>query len=326
MSARILVADDSVTIQKVVELTLSREDVELIQARSAEETIRKAQEAKPDLMLIDLSMPDKSGYEICATLRQNPLLKDVPIILLAGTFERFDEAEGYRAGANDFVSKPFDSQTLIGKVEQLLLAPPAPAAVPEPSPVPSPHEEIPLVLDSQEIVSEEIRIPTEAAHEGPRLEVLAEEPAAESIPTYELSLEEGEGLLMGEMVREEVQPAPPAEERELGVEEVTASLGIDDIPTPVLEQPEIEAAQEVQEVREAQAVPAGLQPFTIPAEMIDALAREVADRVASQIVQELKAELLDRVERVLWEVVPDLAEHLITQEIQRIRDVVEGKQ
>jgi CheY-like chemotaxis protein len=120
MGARILVADDSVTIQKVVELTFSKEDFVLVQARSGEEAIRKAMEIRPDLALVDLVMPDKNGYEVCAALRAEPTLRSVPIILLTGTFETFDKEQGLRAGANDFVTKPFESQVLISKVKQLL--------------------------------------------------------------------------------------------------------------------------------------------------------------------------------------------------------------
>ncbi|HEX9899410.1 MAG TPA: response regulator, partial [Candidatus Methylomirabilis sp.] len=69
MGARILVADDSVTIQKVVELTFSKEDFVLIPVRSGEEAIRKAKEVQPDLILLDLVMPDKNGYEVCTALR-----------------------------------------------------------------------------------------------------------------------------------------------------------------------------------------------------------------------------------------------------------------
>ncbi len=122
MGAQILVADDSVTIQKVVELTFSKEDFTLIQARSGEETLRKAKEVRPDLILLDLLMPDKDGYEVCAALRDEPTLHGVPIILLTGTFESFDRQRGAQVGANDFISKPFESQVLIGKVKQLLFA------------------------------------------------------------------------------------------------------------------------------------------------------------------------------------------------------------
>jgi CheY-like chemotaxis protein len=120
MAARILVADDSVTIQKVVELTFSKEDFVLVQARSGEEAIRRAKEERPDLVLLDLVMPDKNGYEVCAALRAEPMLRAVPIILLTGTFEAFDKDKGIQAGADDFVTKPFESQVLISKVKQLL--------------------------------------------------------------------------------------------------------------------------------------------------------------------------------------------------------------
>ncbi len=144
MTARILVADDSVTMQKVVELTFSKEDFVLIQARSGEEAIRTAKEVRPDLVLLDLVMPDKNGYEVCAALRAEPALRAVPIILLTGTFEHFDQEQGTRAGANDFVTKPFESQVLISKVKQLLFsktvemtAPVGPGKVPPPG-VPRP--------------------------------------------------------------------------------------------------------------------------------------------------------------------------------------------
>src|SRR5574341_1539287 len=145
MGARILVADDSVTIQKVVELTLSKEDFVLIPVRSGEEAIRKAKEVQPDLILLDLVMPDKNGYEVCTALRAEPVLRSVPIIMLTGTFEAFDKEQGLRAGANDFLTKPFESQTLISRVKQLLFArrvdlggPAAPAPAPPVPGAPAP--------------------------------------------------------------------------------------------------------------------------------------------------------------------------------------------
>ena len=146
MAARILVADDSVTIQKVVELTFSKEDFVLVQARSGEEAIRKAKEERPDLVLLDLVMPDKNGYEVCAAMRAEPMLRAVPIILLTGTFETFDKGKGVQAGANDFVTKPFESQVLISKVKQLLFTKTvdmAPAAGPAKSGKAVPPKEAP---------------------------------------------------------------------------------------------------------------------------------------------------------------------------------------
>jgi len=122
MTPRILVADDSVTIQKVVELTFSKEDFQIIRALNGAEAIAKAKESKPDIILLDVFMPEKNGYEVCESLREDPQLKEVPIILLVAAFEVFDQERGRRAGADDYVTKPFESKQLIAKVKQHLFA------------------------------------------------------------------------------------------------------------------------------------------------------------------------------------------------------------
>jgi CheY-like chemotaxis protein len=172
MGARILVADDSVTIQKVVELTFGKEDFALTQARSGGEAIQKAKEIRPDLVLLDLVMPDMNGYDVCAALRSDPTLRSVPIIFLAGAFESFDRQRGAQVGANDVVTKPFESQVLIGKVKQLLFArtiegsrapeakPAAEASGPRLAPpaagpvtVPRPPESVPVVSEPSKLPS-----------------------------------------------------------------------------------------------------------------------------------------------------------------------------
>jgi CheY-like chemotaxis protein len=130
MGAKILVADDSKTIQTTIRLIFSREDVELISAESGEEAIRKARELGPDLMLIDTAMPDTSGYEVCRALKADPTMRDVPVILLAGSFEEDSGSKGWAVEASDIVSKPFESQMLIAKVKQLLDALPVRLPVP----------------------------------------------------------------------------------------------------------------------------------------------------------------------------------------------------
>ena len=130
MGAKILVADDSKTIQTAIRLTFSREDVELIPAESGEEAIRKARELGPDLMLIDTVMSDTSGYEICRALKADPAMRDVPVILLASSFEEDSGSKGRAVEASDIVIKPFDSEMLIAKVKQHLDARPVRLSVP----------------------------------------------------------------------------------------------------------------------------------------------------------------------------------------------------
>lgn len=335
MEARILVADDSVTIQKVVELTFSKENFELIPARSGEEAIRKAKEMRPDLMLIDTVMPDKSGYEVCRILRADPLLKDVPVIFLPGTFEAFDRAEAIMVGANDFVTKPFESQVLISKVKQLLFAKRAAAVEAAPKP-PEPLKE--------EVTEAEFWQLLELAEEAPQG---AEEPKVEEpAPLQELALEEltsEEPLAALEIPPETLAPdmAQP--------EELFALEALEPSPTP----PEVPLLEEAPPVQEVVLPEAALQEpaASIVESAAEAVAERVAERLSREVVetaeraaaqlsqeavevtekvaeklrQEIVERLVERIERIVWEVIPDLAEVLIRKEIERIRAAVEGK-
>lgn len=135
MSKRLLLADDSVTIQKVIGITFANEDYQLDIVDNGDSALEHARDQRPDLVLADVYMPGKNGYELCAAIKQDSELAAVPVILLTGTFEPFDEDKARQAGADTWISKPFESQYLIDQVEELLArveaAPLAePAAVP----------------------------------------------------------------------------------------------------------------------------------------------------------------------------------------------------
>ena len=121
----ILLADDSITIQKVVELTFSEADYRVICVSTGGQALKKVAEVRPDIVLLDVIMPEKNGYEVCEQLKRNPSTRGIPVLLLTGTFEPFDKKRADAAGANGHVTKPFESQVLIGKVEELIAATPA---------------------------------------------------------------------------------------------------------------------------------------------------------------------------------------------------------
>jgi CheY-like chemotaxis protein len=138
MAKTLLLADDSVTIQKVVNISFASEDVTLVTVDNGDDAIERARETRPDLVLADVVMPGKSGYEVCEAIKADPDLAHIPVLLLTGTFEAFDEELAARAGAAGHVSKPFEAQTLVARVNELLAAtpPPPPAAAPaEPEPL-----------------------------------------------------------------------------------------------------------------------------------------------------------------------------------------------
>jgi CheY-like chemotaxis protein len=140
MKKKLLLADDSVTIQKVVQITFSHDDYDLTVVDNGDKAYEKARSQRPDLILADVFMPGKNGYELCAAIKNDPSLATVPVLLLTGTFEPFDEARARSAGADRWIAKPFESQTLIACVEELLsLAAQAPVM---PPPAPAPVEDV----------------------------------------------------------------------------------------------------------------------------------------------------------------------------------------
>ena len=131
---KLLLADDSVTIQKVVNLTFADEGVEVVTAGNGDAAMQMIIESRPDIVLADVNMPGLNGYQVCERLRQSDSTKDIPVLLLVGSFEPFDEDEAKRVGASGFITKPFQSiRLLISQVSELLemSAPEPPAAEPE---------------------------------------------------------------------------------------------------------------------------------------------------------------------------------------------------
>src|ERR1700756_3809664 len=142
MPKRILLADDSITIQKVVELTFSDGDYEVTAVNNGAKAIQRLAEMRPDIILSDFIMPEKNGYEVCEYVKSHPEYRKIPVILLTGTFEPFDPDRADKAGCDAVVTKPFESQSLIHKVEELIQQSQSSPAVEESEPVPA-HFEAP---------------------------------------------------------------------------------------------------------------------------------------------------------------------------------------
>ncbi|HVF28719.1 MAG TPA: response regulator [Pyrinomonadaceae bacterium] len=118
---KLLLADDSVTIQKVVSLTFSDEGFDVVTVGDGEGALRELEAEAPDIVLVDVFMPKLGGYEVCARIKADARFRHIPVMLLVGTFEPFDEAEARRIGADDVLTKPFQSiRNLVNKVGGLL--------------------------------------------------------------------------------------------------------------------------------------------------------------------------------------------------------------
>ncbi|HXV64571.1 MAG TPA: response regulator [Vicinamibacteria bacterium] len=150
MGHKILLADDSITIQKVIELTFSDEDFELHTVGNGQKAIDEIRSVMPDVVLCDIIMPEKNGYEVCEFIKSSPDLRHIPVLLLTGAFEPFDQERAKAAGCEGFLAKPFEPQTLISRVKELLVSAPvsAPAAAPPAPPVVPPAPPAPATIET----------------------------------------------------------------------------------------------------------------------------------------------------------------------------------
>ncbi len=134
MTRTILLADDSVTIQKVVELTFLDEEIEVVAVGSGDEALARFDEIRPALVIADVHMPGADGFEVCREIKKRS--PSTPVLLLVGTFEPFDAAGVEASGAQGHLKKPFDSQELLKMALRLIgkNGEGEPAAAPAPQP------------------------------------------------------------------------------------------------------------------------------------------------------------------------------------------------
>ena len=125
----ILLADDSITIQKIVNLTFSGEGIDVVTVGNGDAALRKIHEHHPSLVLADIFMPGKNGYEVCEAIKNDEELQSIPVILLVGAFEPFDSHEAARVRADSHLTKPFEIKALISAVRSLIEAAEQRAAV-----------------------------------------------------------------------------------------------------------------------------------------------------------------------------------------------------
>lgn len=163
MGKRILVADDSLTIQKAFAMVLGGQDYTLLTARSVDEALVAAKGGRPDLVIADAVLGNGSGYDLCASLKAEPALRSVPVHILASNQNPLDEARARRAGADGHLLKPFDSQTLLDTVSAALLAPARPTPLTEAPTRPAPAS--PWAAPAERsIVAREVLAPEEESY------------------------------------------------------------------------------------------------------------------------------------------------------------------
>jgi len=335
---KLLLADDSATIQKVIDLTFADEGVRVVAVGNGQDAIDKLLEESPDIVLADVFMPSPNGYEVCEYVKTNEKLKHIPVMLLVGSFEPFDEAEARRVGADDILTKPFQSiRRLIDRVGSLVSSPPVEKESPTAElPRTEEPEEEELFMDTEELevttadtlpLDEEIAAKAFGREENMETRVTDDssdvlldlgdiEPVrASSDDDFVLDLDD-------EVAQPAYEAAPMREFVEPQVKEAVAAVGSYEVHSSFADTQEVPYAPEVHDVAIVEPEPEPEPVFVEPAptavapatsistdqlspEMIDAIARRAVELMSDKVIRE-----------IAWEVVPDLAELLIKKQLE----------
>ncbi len=122
MSAKILVVDDEVPVATVIKANLEIEGYEVETAYDGNEGLQKARQFKPDLILLDVMMPEKDGWTVLQEIRQDPELKETPVVMLTALSQATDIARGWESGVDCYLTKPFDPLEMIEICKRILQA------------------------------------------------------------------------------------------------------------------------------------------------------------------------------------------------------------
>jgi CheY-like chemotaxis protein len=237
---KLLLADDSATIQKVIDLTFADEGVQVVAVGNGRDAIDQLLKVAPDIVLADVFMPAPNGYEVCEYVKTHEQLKHIPVVLLVGSFEPFDEAEARRVGADDILTKPFQSiRRLIDRVGSLVTGSPVEkeSATAELPKVDEPEEAVSMDTHELEITTadtlpleqaliENVKVeqPVAATKSLPREETMETEPRNESSDSADVLLDLGE-----------LEPVRASAEDDFVLDLDDDDFGSEPSPTPVYE-------------------------------------------------------------------------------------------
>jgi len=227
MGRKLLLADDSVTIQRVIELTFADEDIQVIAVGDGQQAINRIEADRPDIVLADVGMPERDGYEVASFVKRSPHLSHIPVLLLTGAFEPVDEGKARAAGCDGVLVKPFEPQMVINRVKDLLAgrrpdslwaaapgvgAPASSAAAPSRGAAPgAPAESLDDYFDRLDAAFSDLKTPEPSRSAVP-------EPPPPPPPTQVEPSRHGDATPLGSDVFDTLDPGPvaPAAEDGLG--------------------------------------------------------------------------------------------------------------
>ena len=324
MAYKLLLADDSITIQKVVELVLAEEDFQIKSVSNGEDALNLLGTFLPDIVLADIDMPKVNGYNLCEKIKKDPSTSHIPVVLLAGAFEPIDEELARQVGADDSVIKPFESQELISKINAVLALGSSEAQ----HAIEEGEEEILSVAEEADVFAEAEAeaVGVEGVEEDLwSMEEFSEDEEA-AVEVQEID-EAFEATAEPSPVAPEVTPQPVTEEkiaRPVVRDTVMAEAGIPSKEEFLLSFEKVvdgKVAALLSEMNIREALLTSLMPSMKDAveKVLWEVAPELAEKVLKEILKSSVSSLTTEVEKVIWETVPDLANTMISREIEKIK-------
>ena len=332
MTHKLLLADDSVTIQRVVELTFSGEDVQVVSVGDGEQAIARIPIEQPDIVLADIGMPKRSGYDVAAFVKGRPDLSHIPVLLLAGAFEPVDENRARQVNSDGVLVKPFEPQQVISRVRDLIESSRTASARPQPvaatATVTEQHarsgdaraseSKLDDYFDRLDAAFAELGGDTDRDRRSPA--DMRDEYDGRDVPTLESLLAVSSGAGPEEVPVPE--PAVPVElaEYEPAVQPAPArtTSAVKEAPQPMEGRNLVAdmfqalfAAEQGETVAPAAPYQAP-RPVATPATVTDSLVDEVTRRVVERLAPDSANELVAQI-------VSEVAERLIREEISRIK-------
>jgi two-component system alkaline phosphatase synthesis response regulator PhoP len=117
---RVLVVEDEPDVAELIRFNLTKEGWDVTAAANGTDALRRARESRPDIILLDIMVPQLNGWEICRRLKQDPETAQIPVIMVTGRVEEGDKVLGFELGADDYVTKPFSPRELIARIRAVM--------------------------------------------------------------------------------------------------------------------------------------------------------------------------------------------------------------
>lgn len=118
--AKILIADDVYSELQLIQKAVGSLGHEIVTAMDGEEALKKVKSEMPDLVVLDVIMPKKNGFQVCRAIKKDNALQDIPVILVTSKDQDSDKFWGKKQGADEYITKPFKSETLIEAIKKFL--------------------------------------------------------------------------------------------------------------------------------------------------------------------------------------------------------------